>query len=327
MKNLIHIIIFSGLLLACTACTSTNDMDIEPLDHEKEYLFLGHPYFWEGGGKRVDPRIERLYLDAYNGVWLGGDVCSETTRSYATIQYLDCLFDLRNPLNFWATGNHDLRNGNIEWIEFITERPTFYTHHHEGITYIVLNTSMSYLEGLKERCEMRQEQFNLLTNVLDTIETSSHLVLLTHHNIWGDIEGMECTQVANACSPWFNLLCNDKKSTYREAIHPLMQVVSARGVKIVAVAGDGGQKSKKYEFTDSSNISYLISGINNSFDMEKPSEYIQNQNFNTNPDSVLIFTHHTVNRTFDWKFVAFNELVQNHQQQFEKELSQQVSCH
>lgn len=309
-------------LLFLSSCSPESQLLPNP---DRNYLFLGHPYYWEGGGKRVDPRVETMYRDAFDAIWLGGDLCSETTRDIETLPYLDCLFDLDNPLSFWAVGNHDVRNGNIHYITETTNRRLFYTHHHEGITYVILMTGSSPKESDDIHCERKRLQAEMFHHILDTISHSSHLILLTHHNIWGNIEQIQCERTANACSQWFDVYCGSNQD-FRGEFYQKLQDVQLKGINIIAVAGDGGQFSKGYEYVDQFGIHYLVSGINNSYDLDNPSDYIAAQNFNTNPDSVLIFKHYPTYRELSWSFVGFDSLVSANRAQYAKEIIKTEEC-
>ena len=63
------------------------------LVEKRTILFLGHPYNWRTENT-IDPRLEHLPLSAYDGIWLGGDVCARSSKAAATLRYLDSLFQL-----------------------------------------------------------------------------------------------------------------------------------------------------------------------------------------------------------------------------------------
>ncbi|MEZ4827576.1 MAG: hypothetical protein R3C61_15030 [Bacteroidia bacterium] len=48
-------------------------------------------------------------------------MCSETTEEFSTLKYLNRHFRLSDPAP-WAVGNHDVRNGNTEWITGLRAR-------------------------------------------------------------------------------------------------------------------------------------------------------------------------------------------------------------
>ncbi|MEL6721269.1 MAG: hypothetical protein AAFP82_21390, partial [Bacteroidota bacterium] len=241
----------------------------------QEYLFLGHIY---ESSNRIDKRVEAINFERYAGIWLGGDVCVETTEEYETLEYLDCVFDLGKENIHWAVGNHDIRNGNMDWISEFTKRPTYYTQYQNGLQIVVINTCLGRNDPLKDRCEEMEEQYQLLDAVLDTVQAASQLILLSHHNVWGGIDEHIFCEAANACALWNNFRCGHS-SKFAPYFYDKLKVVRERGIEVIAVAGDGGQKSKKYEYQDKAGIHFLVSGID------------RNSSFNSNPDSLLIFQH------------------------------------
>ena len=52
-----------------------------------QYLFVGHCYQRGTDGSKVDYRIEQLDKTGYEGIWLGGDVCSEAMLEHSTVQF------------------------------------------------------------------------------------------------------------------------------------------------------------------------------------------------------------------------------------------------
>ncbi len=289
-----------GIVFLCFLyfCACKNEEIILPVIEQKtDYLFLGHTYFKEN---RVDPRLETLDYSIYKGIWLGGDMCSETTRERATLEYLDDLFDLSNENTHWATGNHDVRNGNIDWIREFTGRDLYYAHTKNGITIAVLDTNMGLVEGRGASCEDRIAQTHFFETLLDTIQFSSHLVVLGHWAIWGaTAEGMRCYQSANACAPYFEFLCDDPSSKFPALMYEKMVAVEQRGVEVFFVTGDGGIYTKQYHFQTEEGVDFLISGLYSTLDRNNPPTTVQ---VNLNPDSVLIFNHLVAERKLDWKF-------------------------
>ena len=85
------------------------------------YIFLGHIRY---NDHKVDPRVEGIDYNAFDRIWLGGDITIESSLEYKYLQYIDSLFDVSNPSNQWAFGNHDLRSFNDEWLRQITGRNT-----------------------------------------------------------------------------------------------------------------------------------------------------------------------------------------------------------
>ena len=128
-----------------------------------------------------------MKFENFDQIWLGGDICSETTKKKGTVTYLDQLFDLSSNNTHWAIGNHDFRNGNLNYITDATKRPLYYAQYQDGITLLVLNLFMEHRFYI-DSCEYKQKQYEYVTEVLDTIQKSSHLVLLMHSVIWSDVD-------------------------------------------------------------------------------------------------------------------------------------------
>ena len=104
-------------------------------------------------------------------------MCTETTKLESTVAYLDALFNLSDPLTHWTLGNHDTRNGNIEFITNRTKRNTFYTVYENGMTIMLLNLSLGHVPALEPSCDLRDEQYKMMLSVFDSIENSSHLIV------------------------------------------------------------------------------------------------------------------------------------------------------
>ena len=100
----------------------------------QKYIFIGHCYQPFTAGNQVDYRLVEFDFSTFDGVWLGGDVCSETTLEYSTVQSINTLFNLSNLDTHWSLGNHDARNGNLEWYEQLTGRRTYYAYSNNWIT-------------------------------------------------------------------------------------------------------------------------------------------------------------------------------------------------
>lgn len=257
-----------------------------------EYIFLGHIKSKRNGLDKVDSRVEAIDFSKYDRIWLGGDVTDESNLFYENLEYIDSLFDVSNPSNHWAFGNHDLRNYNDEWLYDITQKRTFYTHHENGITTIVLNLSLPSSE-----CEKLNEQFNLIKSVCDTITNSSHLILMSHHCVWNGVPGLP--------EPWkyaqSNLIswianCQDKPGNFVSTIYPLLVNVKNRGIEVINVLGDSGVGNKGTSMLSTDSIHFIASGI-------EPKTQIEH-----GPDSLLIFKHYVRERRMTWGFHLLDSL-------------------
>ena len=292
-----HYIIPCFLLVLFTACKKNdNYLTIpDPCSTSCQYLYLGHIYEYPN---TVDPRVEQAGLNKYAQIWLGGDVCSETTREESTLDYLDNLFDLGSKNTHWSVGNHDVRNGNTEWITARTGRDLYYTEHKDGLTFLVLNTTLFNSDD----CLKIETQTALIRSVCDTIGISSHLIILMHNVVWGKLEGVDDdTGFANANYSWLPFDC-PPPATFDLVVYPELVKVQQRGVQVICIAGDLGNAATTYEFTSQENVTFIGSGIT--------AQTVYNEQWPTHGqrDSVLILTHDLSGRQLSWEFVDIDEI-------------------
>ncbi len=254
------------------------------------YLFMGHIYKFYTAGNKIDPRVEQLDMSGFQGVWLGGDVCSEATLLYSTIQYIDSVFDLGNPTTYWTLGNHDARNGNYEWLKEFTGRDTYYTHYHSGITAIVMNTNL-----VPTDCENVEKQYRIIMDVCDTIQSSSHLVLIMHHGIWRGVPDLpNPATYAQSDFKYWNANCESSGSTFVNAIYPRLVEVKNRGIEVICILGDMGGQHFLMDSKDG--IHFMGVGLN-----ESPK------------DEVLIFEYALPGRTMTYQFHNLDSLLLSQQ--------------
>jgi hypothetical protein len=253
------------------------------------YLFMGHTYQYESEGKKVDYRVENLDMSVYEGIWLGGDVCSEAMLEYSTVQYIDSLFDLGNPETHWALGNHDARNGNWEWYEEFSGRPTFYAYSSNGITRVVMNTNL-----VPTQCEEMNAQYEMILDVCDSVETGNTLILLMHHGIWYDIPGIpDPPNYAQSLLKHWNSNCSSSETGFAESIYPALVDAHERGVEIYCILGDMGSTVKAIDFTSDDGIHFLGCGLYK----------------NEQGDKVLIFTKNLNSGTLTFQYHYLDSLL------------------
>ena len=279
----------------CTAhCTSAQADTLQ-------YLFLGHTYEWQTPITKVDYRVEAI-VDKYDydQYWLGGDNCSETAREYKTLVYLDSLFDLGNPKNHWTLGNHDHRNGNMEWIQSITKRNDYYAHYQDGITVVIWNTNLNASD-----CENLNAQFDMVMNVCDTIAESSHLILLYHHNIWSHIEGLNPEVLGcHGESTYYVTNCDSINALFYNTVYPRLIEVQQRGIQVINILGDAGWGDPK-DYKTQEDIWFVASGINATFYKDNPAA------FEAAADEVLIIKHIPSERKLWWEYVSLDDLYED----------------
>jgi len=291
-KKVSLFLIFIAFLIV--SCTKDEPDEIVPIPKNinNSYIFMGHTY---ASNITIDERLESFDFTPYEQIWLGGDVCAETTKDFNTLIYLDGIFDLGNANTHWTLGNHDIRNGNIDWIVYVTKKKTFHVQYFNNITLLVLNTNLSY-GGIID-CENINAQFKLINEVCDTIQKSSHLIVLTHNVVWADIDdNMMVEEYANTVNSSTLFRCSPDQN-FKESVFPLFENVMRKEIQVIFIAGDFGQNATSYEFITEIGMVFLGSGI--------ASDVPYNEQFPTwgLPDKVLVLDHDTLNRDISWQFL------------------------
>jgi hypothetical protein len=290
-KKLKHLLFFVVLIFLASGVNAQKDT--------LKYIFLGHTYQFYTAGDKVDERFKNLDLSEYDGVWHGGDLCSESLMNYPTLIYIDSIFHLTAPNTHWALGNHDSRNPNWIWLEELTGKKTYYTSHYKGITYIVLNTGLTPYD-----CEQLDDQYRIIVNVCDTIQKSSHLILIMHHGIWEGVPGLPSPYTyAQSNLIHYNFNCYSEESTFANEIYPRLVEVKKRGIEVISILGDMG--AKKIDFTSTDGLHFLGTGLNRS----KYQDPVDREN--SPQDWAIIFKHVPATGWMDWVFVDFDVLTSN----------------
>lgn len=256
------------------------------------YLFVGHPYeLPHTMDARVLPYVKSGEYDQF---WLGGDMCAETTERFSTLEYVDDLFDLSSPTTHWALGNHDVRNGHVDWITDKTGRDVFYSESYHGICMIVVNTNFA-VTGSYDTIRIN-EQFDLIKRVCDTVQNVSHLILMSHHASCWAVPGVDSAVMnANADYGFLKWRFNPDER-FGSGIYPLLKQVKDRGINVIHLMGDYGQKVNEYYEQSTDGIHFIGSGITSNIPYNDtfPSFGL--------PDKILIFEHDTVSQELTWHF-------------------------
>ena len=281
-----------AIILLLTQCTNLAEKNTY------NFIFLGHTYDWQSpSGNKVDPRLEMIDYNKYDGVWLGGDICANTSLNPQTFKYLDALFDLKNPNSHFTLGNHDYRDNNLEPYFITTGRPDYYTSSFKSLVISVLNTNLNSSD-----CENLNAQDRMLNSVCDTIKSASHYILLMHHQIFRDIEGIEAYR-SHGELHHYPMNCDRNDSYFHTTLYPRLAELEKRGIDVVLVVGDTGWH-KGSEAKCNNGINFLASGINNSKHLNQdvsPSKF--------GDDMVLVFKYKAEQRELSWEFKKLNGMV------------------
>ncbi len=242
----------------------------------KTYLHISHTR--TNANPKLDSLTEHIDFSQFDMLWLGGDLAWLTSGDLQTMTHIDSIFNIGSPRTFWTLGNHDYTD--LNRIEAFTGRPNYYASYHDGITVIVLDTqdSLSQIVG---------PQFDFLNNVLDTIQFSSHLVVLHHKLIWmygNDSFEPQIPSVSNAkfgdCSYCIN------PNNFNVDIYPKLVVAKKKGIEIICIGGDIGHKTKTFEYVTKDSIHFLASGIRAGASNNK----------------ALFFTHNVTDQSLTWQY-------------------------
>lgn len=261
---------------------------------------MGHTYDWQANGSRVDPRLHKLNMNNFDRIWLGGDICSETLLNYSTILYLDSLFHIHRPENHFALGNHDTRNGNLIWLTELMGRESYYAYYADGFTTIVMNTCIVPYD-----CENLDKQFRMILAVCDTIQQSSHLVVLMHHAIWNNVPNLPSPgNFSHSNFPFWNASCFTlENNSFAEAIYPQLVKVRKKGIEVICICGDMGANRKTFYQASLDSIHFMGCGLDNS-------RYTDPLELSNQPkDKVLVFEHYPDERTLSWEFQDLDSLL------------------
>lgn len=244
----------------------------------KKYIFFGHCY----DGYSFDYRLRQIHLKNYDGIFLGGDILSEGALDRYYLEGLDSLVDLSNPMTMWTLGNHDSRNGNWDWISDYTKRRTFFVHSQDQSVFIVLNTNLVPYD-----CEDLERQFQIISNVCDSISVSKNLFVIMHHVIWDGVPGIAPGwTVGHENCKYYMANCDSTQSHFYNVIYPLLSDVQSKGINVFCLAGDMGVPGKKtYDETAPTGVHFLGCGL-----------YFYDPN-----DQVLIFQNNDGNIQYEFQ--------------------------
>ncbi len=283
-------LILVSIIVILSGCGQKENVEIR-FRNPEVYIFLAHIYATDS---TIDERIPQIKRPDHH-FWLGGDIYLNTSNSGRMFRYLDYFFDLKSSETHWAVGNHDLWEG-TKSIEDYTEKAGDYAIYTKGITLIVMNSNTA---GSGIGCEERNKQADFICSVLDTVKYSSHVVLMSHHIFWGEMnqDTLPVRTYANTDHTGRVFRCDPNLKPH-EVLYPKFKELVKRKVKVILLAGDMGQKRSAYEYVNDNGITFLGNGglSNTLYNNEKFQKA-------SSDDSVLVFVHYPDQRTLTWKFI------------------------
>lgn len=280
--NKAKFILSISLLMLIASCQNRKNRAFTLNSKVNSYLHISHTR--TNSDPLMDSLVEKLNYDKFDMLWLGGDLAALTSSSENTMAHIDSIFDLGSEKTLWTLGNHDYSN--LERVKRFTKRPRYYSAHQDGITLIVLDTqdSLSNIVGA-------QREF--LNNTLDTIQKSTHLIILHHKLIWmhdNPVLAPRASSIANGglggCS-----YCINPNNFYSE-IYPKLIKIKEKGIEVLCIGGDIGFKAKEFEYVTPEGIHFLASGIKGNGENNK----------------ALLFRHNPANNILTWEFKLITDL-------------------
>jgi hypothetical protein len=278
-----HIISVFVLFLTAS-CEKDNPMEIPVVEHPTvKLLHLSHTL--DSVPTSFVPGVDQIDFSKYKVLMLGGDLLFDTSHNPAELEYANSIFNLSDENTLWAIGNHD---DTSPWmVPSVTGRELYYAHHKDGITYIVLNTQYA-------NCNITNDQLALFNNVVDTIQTSSHLIVMTHKLIWmygnNHLEPLVPT-VSNG--QLGNQLWDINPNNFYDDLYWKLLDVQNSGIQVICLAGDIGFNGTEFEHRFDSGIQFLASGL-----------------FYSKPQArkALVFEHTKSKGLLTWEYVNIEDL-------------------
>lgn len=248
----------------------------------RRYLHLSHTR--TNSNPKMDSIAESIDFNAFDMLWLGGDMAFLTSHDDKTMERTDNIYNLGSESTLWALGNHDYSD--VERIEKFTKRPPYYAYYKDRITYLVLDTqeNLSKIEGAQKELVLR---------VLDTIQSSTHLLVLHHKLIWmydnSELQP-QISSVSNARLADCDYCINP--NNFNSEIYPELVKVRQKGIQVICIGGDIGFRANQFEHKTPEGIFFLASGIETGEANNK----------------ALVFEHNLTTETITWDFVNLDQL-------------------
>ncbi|MCH2233873.1 MAG: metallophosphoesterase [Crocinitomicaceae bacterium] len=268
-------------LIALTSCRKDKP-NAEDITHS--YLHLSHTRLADNSGMYAP--VYDIDYSQYELLLLGGDLANLTSLDDDILTHVDAVFDLGAPTTLLALGNHDYTD--TEKLSNYTNRPNYFAYYQNYATFIVLDTqdSLSNIVG---------DQQSFLNEVLDTIQVSRQVFILTHKLIWMDGNSELEPQIdfisngiAGDCFHCVN------PNNFYTAVYPKLISLENSGINVTCLAGDLGFKVSSFQYSSPEGIDFYASGV----DYDQPETWNQ----------VLIIDHNITQHKVDCRFVSISEL-------------------
>lgn len=255
---------------------------ILPDKNIQTYLHISHTRL--DSNPNMDNIIEHINYAKYNILLLGGDLAHLTSFDDIVMSHVDSIFNLSNYNTLWALGNHDYSD--LIKVKQYTARDIYYAYYKNNITFVVLDTqdSLSNIIGAQK---------TFLNSVLDTIQKSSHLIILHHKLIWMYGNTILEPQIASVSNGGFgNCFYCLNPNNFNSEFYPKLKTLKQNGVNVICIGGDIGFLTKEFEYTTPDGIHFLASGIA----------------AGTNGNKALLITHDLTNNQLSWEFKSISSL-------------------
>jgi hypothetical protein len=222
------------ILLFGSSCKSYKIVESPKIN---SYLHLSHTR--TNINPDVDSLVEMIDFDRFDMLWLGGDLAKATSANNKAMTHVDSIFNVGKKSTLWALGNHDYQD--LNRVEEFTHRSRYYSTNKNKITIVVLDTqdSLSSIVG---------DQKDLLFKVLDTLNESTHLILLHHKLIWmynnNDLETQNYffpNGRIGGCGYCIN------PNNFNSEIYPKLVEIKQKGIEVLCIGGDIGV-NRRYIF-------------------------------------------------------------------------------
>lgn len=277
-KSVYSLILFSLFLLS--ACRK-DKIPVPIVSEPKTYLHLSHTR--TNANPLMDSIAEQLNFAQFDMLWLGGDLALLTSADDQTMNHIDSVFDIGSPHTFWALGNHDYTD--LNRIEAYTQRMPYYASNKNGITVLVLDTqdSLSHIVG---------DQMTFFNSVIDTLEKSTHLIILHHKLIWMYDNAHLEPQISSVSNGNLGdcFYCINPNN-FNSEIYPKLVELEEKGIEVLCIGGDIGFKASEFEYITAEGINFMASGINAGSPTNK----------------ALLFSHNLADQTLTWEFKSLTD--------------------